>query len=435
MTSYSETTTRTTTFIRIGGGILLGAAALWSRPAHTQAPVTPIIQSVPDPNATISSHRARAQRLFQALTAVRVPIDDPRLGQMEILLRANRHQDAAAVATADPLFYDVRVRDIARAMSTRDASVRASLNDFVTTFVGVVRDSDTTSAKELLTGNFIYQVDPTIASSATPAIRNTDNDIFTVAGNNAAPNHFLDLEARGLSMHSVLRRRSPQRAFVNGTLADHPDPAGLITSTAFMQAHAVAGTNRRLVEYTFKMFMCVTMPEWADGSAPDNRVARDVDRQPGGSLNTYLTSCKTCHAQMDGFRGAFAHVDFVNGQARLTPATVNAKMNRNANEFPAGYQTTNNSWVNHAINGKNSQLFGWRTPLQGNGMSEFGRAIAESRGFSRCMVKRVFEGVCGRSPMPNEEGRILDHANQFEVDNYHLRRLFERVALDNVCVQ
>lgn len=403
--------------------------------SKANAQVTPIPAVSPDPNGAISAERTKAQKLFQALTAVRVPIDDARVVQMEALIRAGNLRGAAAIASKDPLFLDIQIRDTAREMSDRDESVRAPITDFVASFIGIVRDSDTTSAKEMLTGNFFYRVDPAIIATLPAGATIRQNETADILTSN---NHYADLVTRGLSPQAVLIRQTPQRISTRAnnveTAVNHPDPAGLISSRGFTGAHAIAGTNRRMVEYSFREFMCLPMSEYADASAPDDRVARDVTRTPSGSVNLYLTTCKACHGQMDGFRGAFAFLDFTNNGQRIG-TTVVAKMNRNQTQFPQGFVTTDNSLINYATLGKNVDQLGWRSALTANGMAGFGKMLADSRGFSRCMVERAFKRVCRRTPLSAETPLVRSLADQFETDGYHMRRMFENVAIQPQCVQ
>lgn len=411
--------------------IILSVTLFSQSKAQAQTLAVNVVQC--DPLEVISAERKDAHRLFQSITATKIPVCDTRIKQMEGLLKAGNKKAAIAIATADPLFYDIMVRDIARQMSTKDETVLAPLSDFVATFVGVVRDSDTSSAKELLTGNFIYRASDD--AIATNAIRNAER-----ADHIASNNHYLDLQAKGLSLTAVLVKQSPQKTLVSGAVANHPDAAGLLTTRAFGEAHANAGTNRRMVEYAFKEFMCVSMQQWADATAPDERVGRDVTRTPSGDFTTYQTTCKACHAQMDGMRGAFAYMDFVADGTGFATTYSNqpvAKMNRNATEFANGFVTTDNSFSNFAKGKLNSDQFGWSgTNLNGGfGMKSFGQMLADSKGFSRCLVKRAFTAVCRRAPVSGEEKQIRLLADQFEMDGYHMRRMFENVALQPNCVK
>ncbi|CAN5477941.1 hypothetical protein BH10BDE1_BH10BDE1_24210 [soil metagenome] len=410
----------------LGAAAFSGALAILSA-SEAQAQTTAYVATTPDVNGAISPERLRARRLFEAITAVRTPIDDARVIQMEALLKAGNSRGAVQIATADPLFLDIQIRDLGKMMSTRDESHRAPMSDFVATLIGVVRDSDTTSAKQLLTGNFYYKVDPTIATANT--IRSVEMaDIIQ------SNNHYADLTAKNLSPSAVLVKQSPQRILQGGAAIDHPDAAGLITTRDFTEAHMIAGTNRRMVEFSMRQFMCVKMADWADANGSDERVGQDVTRQPGGSTNTYLTTCKSCHSGMDGFRGAFAFFDFTNNAQTIGTNVVN-KMTRNATEYPQGYKIFDNSIINNAILPKNADQFGWRSSNTGMGVAAFGKTLADSRGFSRCMVRRAFTTVCRRPPLVSEESLVRSLADQFETDGYHMRRMFENVAVQQQCVQ
>lgn len=425
-----------TGFTNLGVAVFGATLAVLAAPFATslaEAQVTPIPAVAPNPSGQISAERQRAQKLFQAITGVKVAIDDARLAQMEAQLKAGNPRAAAAVASADPLFLDVQIRDVAKIMSTREQTIRAPMSDFVATFIGVVRDSDTRSAKELLTGNFYYRVSPTVISGlpAGATIRQAEQADFIQSNN-----HYADLEARRLSPAAVLVAASPQRALQNNVVVNHPDPAGLLTSRAFVAAHAVAGTNRRPIEEMMQEFMCVKMEEWSDSNGSDERVGQDVTREPSGSVNLYQTTCKACHSGMDGFRGAWAFIDFTNNAQTISTA-VRAKMTRNASETTgyAVHRIADNSWVNFSTGSKNSDQFGWRSAMAGSGVGSLARMVADSRGFSRCMVRKAFQAVCRRSPLAAEENLVRSLADQFETDGYHMRRMYENVAVNPNCVQ
>ncbi len=419
---------------KIGMVLPVAAASLLSTGSVAQVAGSPakmtLGSAMPDPNGEITADRQRAYRLFKAITGIAIAIDDSRLAQMESLIAAGNEKGAAAIATSDPSFYDVQLRDLARKMSVREESVTAPLSDFVATFVGVARDG--LDARELLSGNFIYRADIAkvlVNGQGQPEVRN--DTLADIVNSN---NHYADLQARSYSLYSVLVRENGQQYSNDGeTLQPMTDAAGLITTRQWIREHADAGTNRRLVEFSFRQFMCAPMEAWMDASRPDDFVGRDVDRFPGGSHEKYQVTCKACHTQMDAFRQAFAYVNFAGGRTRLTPGQVVGKMNRNSNMFPSGYSTTNDRWVNYATAPRNADQFGWRGPASGSGMADFGRLLANSKGFSRCMTKRVFASICKRAPGPAEEAAIRVIADQFEGD-YKLKGLAETVAVSPICI-
>ncbi len=459
-----------------------------------------------DVNSQISPARQRARDLFVGLTGVSISVDDSRITVMEGLIAKGQEREAVKVATADPNFYNIRVADMARKMSTREETIRAPLSDFVATFVGVVRDN--VNAQELLTGNFYYRMDPALGYSYDANGNKTAiSGIPPAAGSQevislAAPkllnmliynDYYAFIESQNLSLYNVLTRVNGQmiiadREIIGGGRqrepVPHPQPAGLLTSRAFTEAHASAGTNRRMVEYAFREFMCTPMANMADASQSDSMVGRDVDRAPGGSVQKYQTTCKACHTVMDGFRPAFAHVDFSGPTATnavvyyptyhvdngLTPIDPNQdkgagnrggtlgdifnmnaypnyvpyKMNKvtsndaagkPAFQFPEGYPVTNDSWVNNATGPINAEQFGWRGPGNGKGLTQFGSLLASSFGFSKCMVNRVFTEVCKRAPDNVSEAPLIKSlASEFESKGYNLRDLFEEVSVQPACL-
>jgi hypothetical protein len=435
-------------------------------------------QVMPEPEAAISPARQRAALIYQRLAGVKAPIDAPILKQMETMIAAGNAVGAAALATNDPNFYNLTVKQLAAKMSTREETITVNLNDFVATFIGVVRDDR--SAKELLTGNYIYVGDFTRFPAAIQTQINGNTNLansvkidtdFQVEQNLLSGNrHYDNLHSLNLDLSAVLTRREGQPVLVRRqqadnnvvtrptTLRNNPDAAGLLTTRAFTGAHAVAGTNRRMVHFAFREFMCIDITQWADAQAPDVRVGRDVPRAPGGEPGFYLTSCKTCHSVMDGFRGAFASVDHPtnlefttqllftdqegasrqtglnNGQLQPGSA-VASKYARNNTEFPAGYITLDSSWVNYADLGTNAQYFGWRgtNTKFGAGVRSFGQLLADSQAFSRCMVKRVYKSACRREPSSTETDFIAREITNFEAD-YNLKRLYQRVAVSPACI-
>lgn len=400
---------------------------------------------VPTVGAQSLSAEERAKKIYEQLTGTKVAADSPALAQMISAIKAGNARGAAEIATANPSFLNITVRQMATKISTRELSITSDFNDFTATIMGVVRDES--DARELLYGDFQYRADAskvTVPSNITTDILNSNN-------------HYVALDNKQTDIAASLIRVNGQQLSRPGanntfTAVANPDPAGILTSRAFLGAHADMGTNRRLVEYTMKAFMCLSMPEWADSNGSDARIGRDIDRFPGGSHTQFLNTCKACHTGMDGFRGAFANWDFANGRAQngtITPfqcsnaqSAVACKMNNVGNiAYPQGFVTTDNSWVNHTLreDGKNLKLLGFRAPAginiqSGRGVQSFGRMIAESERFGQCMSLKVFEAVCRQKvdwtlnmPMLSEFGK------QFENSKYNMKELFETIAADSRC--
>lgn len=423
----------------------------------------------PQNRSAISPMRQTARQLVERLSGVSVPIDHPMVLKAEAKLLLGDRLGAAKIVTGDlassepghPEFLNTVVKQFAVKMSNREETIRAPLNDFAASFIGVTRDER--NAQELLSGDFFYMANPAKAKVRTDIFR----DILI------SNNHYDDLESGHWDLGKVLMRVPGPDApasyptgqqipiDTSGTMTPNPDPAGVLTSRAFMSANAVAGTNRRMVEYTFREFMCIPMSGMADTSSSPARIGRDVDRLPGGDATKFETTCKGCHTVMDGFRGSFAHFDFANLTISGTPysfirntqvsgtgpmgfkntevdsfGTVR-KMNHNETVFPNGYAIVDDSFVNNAVGAANRTLFGWNgaNKLGGIGVNQFGRMIGDSNRFSQCMAKRVFETICTPGNVGDSTiNSLLDtFATNFKDSGYKLRTLFQTVAANPIC--
>lgn len=414
---------------------VLGAAAVNSVIRNEVYPI--------DINTKVTPTKLRAQEIFNRLTGAKIPVSDPRIANMEAEIQSGNQAAAAAIATSDPRFLNVTVRDFAAKMSNRDQTVNVPLNDFIATIIGVVRDN--INAKELLTSDITYIGNPALA----PVPTSVSDDILR------SNNHYLALEEGRYDLGKVLMR-STQKIF-NGTRdVANPDPAGLLTSRQWMAEHAIAGTNRRLIEYTFKEFLCTPLESVADSSGPDNVVGPDIDRFPGGSHTKFTTSCRACHTILDGFRPAYARWTFGNGfaknsynvpaigptadenmgfgmQINPTYPAVTAKLNRNADVFPDGRKTVDSNWVNNAVFNSNATTFKF-TKTSGTGVRDFGITIAGSPRFARCMAERVFRQVCKRDHQAVDAPFLDQVAADFSRNSFNLKNLFEKVVTSENCL-
>lgn len=377
--------------------------------------------------ADLDANERKAVKIFERLAGRKTSADNPAIKQMAALLKKGNALGAAEIATKDPGFYNITVKGMALEMSTQTESIKTGFNDFAASFMGSTRDQK--DARELLNGNFYY-------APINPEF------------------NYSTLERNNMDLINEIKRVEPQVISLNSTeSAPHPDPAGVLTSSAFMRAHAILGTNRRLVEYAFREFMCVGLSEWSDVGASDAYVGQDIDRFPAGDHNLYQTNCKGCHSMLDGFRGAFAKFDLSKGgpgHSQITAKSgrypslfsmpydsngIVSKYARNEYVFPMGYKTVDDTFVNNATRPANAALFGWRGNFQkGKGAREFGTIIANSRRFSQCMAKRVFKKVC-RSELDEAKNKALlvKWGDEFEASGYKLKKLFETMVLRPEC--
>ena len=363
----------------------------------------------------------QAQLLYSRLAAVKLSQSSPVLLNISQLIEARRWKEAADVAIGSDDFSNVSLFQFFSPLSSRTENPDIELNDFIAmgianSFIDPVTNKDRPYTN-LVDGDF------TVTFNNAP-LSETNNTVLTTA-----------FTARTVLTPAILKIVSPQRINIPSTAA-----AGLLTSRQFLKEHAIAGTNRRMVHYAFREFLCSDIKEWKDGdpAITDEFVSRDVSRAPGGGIagaQQYQAECRTCHQLQDGMRNAFAKHDFsgTTSSAVYSAATVVPKINFN-NLFPGGMVVTDDSWENKATRGANAARFGWRGPLSGNGAKAFGQMIGRSFRFSTCAVEKVFKQVCKRTLISDEQSLKESLARSFEGDGYSLRGLFKSVALVPECM-
>jgi len=384
-----------------------------------------------------------ALRIWDRVTGLPASVDDPKIAQMSNLLLAGKAMDAAHVATDQDGFYNVTIKTLATSLSNRLGNPLEPLNDFVTTWIGIVRDGR--SAQELLTGNHIYVGDtlrtPNDATCADSTVYKSNS-------------HFAALTS---SFANLRQKLVPVRQCVynnDNFNADNPillsDAAGLITTRTWGTNHMFAGTNRRALEYTFNVFACRKIGELADNSMPDWHIRRDVDRAPGGDPKIFTASCRSCHGGMDSMAGAFAFFDaytapntnnmddfrlFYVNKGGYGADAVMGKMNQNGKVYPPGWVSGDDSWQNYFTENQNQSL-GWGadSKLSGNGVHSFGDMISKSQAFPSCMAKRVFKSVCKRDPYAAELPIMDELSQDFQASGFNMRRLYEKAATLATCL-
>jgi hypothetical protein len=346
-----------------------------------------------------------AKTIFQRLTGTGLLESDPRFGQMVAAIANGQPGDAARIATADPNFYRVILRNWSAPWSSVEGAIDNELDDMQALALGLVRDD--ADARLLLTANFHYEG----STTGVPAVAAANND------------HFKALEDRFVDLGTALVKK-------DGAGISSPEYAGVLTTRGFAKAYYFDGTNRRAVVFAMKNMLCTPQSSWRDPNLPENFIRRDVHRDPPSN---YQAECRTCHAPMDAMSGAFAHFDFADGQAKyFGPFNVAPKYNINTTVFPDGYAPADDSWINYATQHQNVAL-GWTGPLQGRGIKAYSQMLANSGAFASCMVKTAFEATC-RRPADAEDATFLNQTkNDFVAGGYHLRSLFEKIAVSDQC--
>jgi len=358
--------------------------------------------------------REQAKQIHDRLAGV--PPSELVLQQMEAEVdqfQPGTALDAAYRAMDNASFYNVTLKNFATPWTNRASDPFAPLNDYVATVVGMVRDD--VPFNTLLSGDIIYVGANNLG---LPAYSNSNND------------HYAALEDGGLDMMTGLE----QRLQSNVTGLPPQATAGVVTTRAAAEAFFVAGTNRAMFRFTMINHMCNDMEQVHDTNLVPDRIRKDVSRSPGGDSRLFLNSCIGCHTGMDPLAGAYAYYNFdeTSGSLEYTPDVVQAKYFNNEENFPGGYQTTDDSWINYWREGQN-RFLGWNPAGQGNGngAKSMGQELGDSDAFASCQVKKVFRAVCLRQPEDAADRSQVDvMTNSFQAGgSYNLKQTFAESAV------
>jgi len=364
--------------------------------------------------AASAGNRDQAKRIYDRIAGT--PPTEATLDQMEALVAAQRPLDAALIAVQAPSFYNVTLKNMAVPWTNRDQTVFAPLNDYVATFIGMVRDD--VAFNTALSADLTYTV-----NGSTPAASATSNA------------HYENAETNNLNLFTALTPTT--QSSIQGI--PPAATAGFITSRAASEAFFIDGTNRAMFRFTMINHMCRDMEQVHDTSLPPDRIRQDVSRSPGGDSRLFLNNCIGCHDGMDPFAQAFAYYDYDNGTAdapgsmRLvyTAGTVQPKYFNNNTNFAPGFITPNDAWENRWRKGQN-KLLGWSgaLPGSGNGAKSMGEELANSDAFAECQVEKVFKTVCFRAPGSlADHGQVTTMTNNFKANGYRLKQVFAEAAV------
>lgn len=333
-----------------------------------------------------------------------VPPEDTVLNEMSKRLKEGDTLGAALVAVKNPNFYNITIKNWATPWTNKQQTSRAPLNDFVATVIGMARDN--VPFDQILYGDIIYTAGNAIGQQYSPS----------------SNQHYATLESQGSDLFAVLERN--QQSSLNSSLTD---VAGALTTRAFGEAFFKAGTNRAAVRFSLLNFLCYDLEQLQDTTIADYRIRRDVERQPGGDSNLFKNKCAGCHAGMDALAGAFAYFDWSGEFISYSNGQVAQKYAINKNNFPAGYVTIDDSWINLWSQGQNARL-GWNSTKEGRGAQSYGKMLAASEAFPICMAKRAVSSLCKSdiNEIPNESVQAI--AAEFKESNFSLKHLFATVA-------
>lgn len=356
--------------------------------------------------------REQAKQIHDRLAGV--PPSDAVLQQMETAIGNNDANGAAYIAMDNVNFYNVTLKNFAAPWTNRDMSVFVPLNDYIATVIGMIRDSDTVPFNTVLSADIQYVGRAGVVPSG-PA-----------AGNN---DHYAQLESSNVNLRDDLVQTSQSSIMGIPSSAT----AGVMTSRAASEAFFIAGTNRAMFRFTLMNHMCNDMEQMHDVSLSPDRIRQDVSRSPGGDSRLFLNNCVGCHTGMDPLAGAFAYYNYndATGQLEYTPGVVQAKYFNNDQNFPEGYRTTDDSWLNYWRSGQNSYLgFDGSLPGQGNGAKSLGQELGNSYAFAACQVKKVFRTVCLRDAEDQTDRDAMDAMiTTFRTTNYRMKQVFADAAV------
>jgi hypothetical protein len=358
--------------------------------------------------------REQAYRIFNRLNGY--PPSQEKLAEMEALVGGGNVKDAAlaAIGDANGGFYNIMLKSYVARWTNRDKSPRVPLNDFTATIIGMVRDE--VPMTDVLSGDIVY-------TGNVPNI-----PAYSLANNL----HYEFLDTEGSKLHQVLQKSQQS---VVGTLP--PDAiAGVMSTRGWADAFYNAGTNRRAVEASLEVFLCSSLESLNDTTRSDMRVRKDVTRAPGGDSSLFRNRCAGCHAGMDAFGGAFAFYDWDETTTSITYSAgqVREKMTRNSSEFPAGFQTSDDSWINNWMEGQNAKL-GWKGASEGTGAKSYGEMLVNTEAFASCLAKRAFEVVCLHKPGNEAEDKAVEEiAGNLKKDgSFNYKNAFAEAA--TVCIE
>jgi hypothetical protein len=358
----------------------------------------------------------QAKRMFDRIAGV--PPSATELVTMANFIQGGDPTSAANIALQAPQFYNTTLKNFAMPWTNRDQTVFAPLNDYVATFIGMVRDDADFSTA--LSADILYMSN----APGLPAPSTTDD------------NHYAQAEAQGVDMKSTLTLVTQSGVYGIPTAAT----AGLMTTRAATSSFFINGTNRAMFRYTLMAHLCNDLPTVEDITRPPDRIRQDVSRSPGGDSRVFLNSCIGCHSGMDPMAQAFAFYNFVGtavgdgtntGSLQYTPGTTQAKYHINTGNFPQGFVTPDDSWNNRWRQGPN-QVLGWdpTLPGSGNGAKSLGLELAHSAAFAQCQAQKVFQAVCYRAPASQLDlNQVSSMTSAFKAGGYKYKPLFASAAV------
>lgn len=417
-----------------------------------------------------------------------VPPRAETLREMVELLQQQKNLEAALLATGDRGFYNLKLLSMFSVWANVAGDSGIPLNDMSATMIGMVRDD--IPFKEVLYGDHIYLGNAKITKTDSdyaklkggdPSGQDLCPQASKPAGEKILPpylsnsnDHYRCMQKYGYDLQASLqhykqstmpRYRLGEAIKFSLVRRDSRTPtraiAGVLSTREFAKAYYSAGTNRRATAFVFKYFLCHDMEKLHDTNVNDEFVRRDVDRSPGDDPALFRKRCLGCHGGMDALSGWSVYYHYFPQLSPDRPYSGKKlgyrsgegmrKVNKNVAHciceveeersrckrgwrnlsscVVVGHRPENESFVNLWAEGQNDAL-GWRGETKGSGARAWGKMMAESKAFSSCMAKQVYENVCFVKPMSDNTQKVIDSLSvDFENNNYNMRKLFAATAV------
>jgi len=306
--------------------------------------------------SSLAGSREQAKRIHDRLAGI--PPTETVLNTMQGMIDANPDTtgpiDAAYEAMKNDAFYSVTLKNWITPWTNEPQTIFAPLNDYTATLIGMIRDDK--DIRTILYEDIAYVGN----ASGLPAYSTNNND------------HYEQMESRALPLSTTLQETT--QSSLNSELSA-TDTAGILTSRASAKAFLIDGTNRALIRFTFINHLCTDLEPLKDTDRAADRVSRDVSRSPGGDSRIFMNNCAGCHLAVDPLYQALAYYNYdydfdndpsgENGQLIFnrqgeTDAETNSRVMKkyqiNNLNFPSGYITTDDTWVNHWRKGSNQLI-------------------------------------------------------------------------------
>ncbi len=373
------------------------------------------------------------------------------LAQMEQLVKEGRDIEAAQIATENPNFINITVKQMGKTLLDMDETdnIRIPLNDFVATIAGFVRDD--IPFNQILSADIVYTLN---GQNTAPALNNND--------------HYQRAEDANVDLVSALVQES--QSALNPQL-DPENAAGLFTTRGFASVYIEAGTNRAAgFHFPAAHLFCKGLEGVMGDGTYGNLIKVDVDRFPSGDHNLFLNECQKCHQTNDAVTNAFNYYDWDAGDddgalvfLPNAPTNVgrinNLRHPDNPNvagkvdkfnfddgnvQFPMGHKPASatviengqevpfgDTWYNAWATNTTTKVFGFYGPSRGRGPKSYGQTLTMNKQFPVCMVTHAFKKTCYHKPTSSKEKAFVeslafDFANKY---NYNMKRVFQEAGV------